>query len=88
MDRWTMEQLEATDDLDFAVCILNERRNRLNPYSPLAMKLSNAASAISAIKEEKDRYLRRISPAPGRGLEAPAGGETETDETEVGGDEQ
>lgn len=60
MDRWTQEELEKTDDLEFAVAILNERRNKLNPYSPLSTKLAAAARAIEEIRGEKLRFLSRI----------------------------
>lgn len=61
MDRWTMRELKETDDITFAICILNERRRGLTPYSPLGMKLSEAAHTLSEIKAEHDRYLERIS---------------------------
>lgn len=54
MERWTKSELEGTSDLKFASCILNERRNSLNPYSPLATKLASAARLI----EEVDDYSR------------------------------
>lgn len=60
MDRWTQEKLERTDDLSFAIAILNERKSSLNPYSPLSMKLNAATKAIEDIRDEKDRFLRRI----------------------------
>lgn len=61
MERWTMKELKNTDDITFAVCILNERKKTLNPYSPLAKKLEEAAKTLSEIKAEKDRYIARIS---------------------------
>lgn len=61
MDRWTMRELKETDDIDFAIAILNERRRGLTPYSPLGMKLAEAAHTLATIKNEKDRYLARIS---------------------------
>ena len=69
MDRWTQEELERTDDLSFAIAILNERRNKLNPYSPLSMKLATAAKTIEEIREEKERFLSRIC-KPGTEKEA------------------
>lgn len=74
MDRWTMEELESTDDITFAISILNQRRNGLNPYSPLSMKLSRSISTLENIKAEKDRFIARIS--------TPAE-EPETEQTEV-----
>ena len=29
MDRWTKKQLEEMNDLDFAICILTERSNKV-----------------------------------------------------------
>lgn len=60
MNRWTMRDLEKTDDLDFAVCILNERRADLNAYSPLSVKLAQAVNTIQNIKAERDRYMARL----------------------------
>lgn len=41
MERWTIQRLNELDDKKFAICILQERLNRLsNPYSPLATKLA------------------------------------------------
>lgn len=61
MDRWTMEELESTDDITFALSILNQRRNGLNPFSPLSMKLQQAAATLERIKEERDKYIAKIS---------------------------
>ena len=55
MSKWTMEQLNNTDNLLFAISILNERRNKLNPYSPLAEKLAATAREIEKIRGEKLR---------------------------------
>ncbi len=60
MNRWTMRDLEKTEDLDFAVCILNERRADLNAYSPLSVKLAQAVNTIQNIKAERDRYMARL----------------------------
>lgn len=61
MDRWTMRELKETDDITFAIQILYERRKGLTPYSPLGMKLAEAAHTLSEIKAERDRYLERLS---------------------------
>ena len=61
MERWTMDELESTDDITFAICILNQRKNGLNPYSPLSMKLSRAVRVLEDIKAEKERFIARIS---------------------------
>lgn len=64
MDRWTMQELKDTDDISFAVAILGERKKGLNPYSPLAKKLDEAARTLEEIKHEKDRFIARISGIP------------------------
>lgn len=46
MDRWTNKQLNSMDDLEFAAAILNERRNKVTPYSPLGVKLASAARTL------------------------------------------
>lgn len=61
MDRWTMRELKDTDDITFAIQILYERRRGLTPYSPLGMKLSEAAHTLADIKVERDRYLERLA---------------------------
>ena len=61
MDRWTMHDLERTDDLAFAVSILNQRKNSLNPYSPLANKLAQSIRTIEEIKAERDRFIERVA---------------------------
>lgn len=60
MERWTMEELESTDDITFAISILNQRRASLNPFSPLSMKLSHSISTLESIKAEKDKFIARI----------------------------
>lgn len=61
MDRWTMYDLERTDDLTFAICILNQRKNNLNPYSPLSAKLAQSIHTIEDIKTERDRFIEKIA---------------------------
>lgn len=58
--RWTMEELTKIDDLDFAVCILNERRADLNAYSPLSVKLAQSVKTVQDIKAERDKCLYRL----------------------------
>ena len=53
MDRWTKKQLEEMNDLDFAICILTERRNKVSPYSPLGLKLDQARRTLNKIRNEK-----------------------------------
>ena len=52
MDRWTMEQMSKLDSVDFAIAILNERRNKVTPYSPLGQKCLNSAHELSGMKEK------------------------------------
>lgn len=61
MDRWTLKELKETDDITFAIAILNERKSGLMAYSPLRMKLSEAAKTLGMIKEEKDAFIAKIS---------------------------
>jgi len=68
-----MRDLEKTDDLDFAVCILNERKADLNAYSPLSVKLSRAISTIQSIKGERDKYMARLAEERDRFFESITG---------------
>ena len=52
MDRWTINQLNTINDFDFAIAILNERRSKISPYSPLGLKISHV---ISVLCTERDR---------------------------------
>lgn len=62
MDRWTKSDLNSLNDLDFAICILNERRNKLtNPCSPLYTKLSNAVNQLERFKKVSNRKETLIS---------------------------
>jgi len=55
MEKWTIEKLDDTDDYSFAICILNERANKLHPNAPLAEKIKRTvrtlekAKAVSAV---------------------------------------
>jgi hypothetical protein len=40
------------DDISFAQCILSERRNKLNPHTPLAEKLKKATRTLDKLKGE------------------------------------
>lgn len=61
MDRWTMKELAETDDITFAICILNERRRGLTAYSPLGLKIKEAERTLSQIKDETEKYRAAIS---------------------------
>ena len=58
-DVWTMKQLENTDDIDFAITILNERANKLNPYTPLSKKLYKTIKTLEHIKTELPDKARK-----------------------------
>lgn len=53
MNRWTIDELTANDSYEFAKAILHERRAKVNPYSPLGIKLSEAAVEIGAAAERE-----------------------------------
>lgn len=53
MERWTIKDLNNISDIGFAIRILNERRTKLNPFSPLASKLSNAVATLEKLRNEK-----------------------------------
>ena len=82
MDRWTMYDLERTDDLTFAISILNQRKNNLNPYSPLANKLAQSIHTIEEIKAERDRFIERISQRAAPEEQADTSSMTEEEYTE------
>ncbi len=86
MDRWTMQELKETDDITFAICILEERRRGLTMYSPLGMKLKEAARTLSRIKDETEKYRAAIHKVCGGGEKTVAAylddaGYSVTDET-------
>ena len=52
MYRWSKKDLENISNIDFAIAILNERRNTLtNPYSYLSRKIAETISELQKIKE-------------------------------------
>lgn len=53
MERWTIKDLNSISDIDFAINILNERGIKLNPFSPLGSKLSNAVATLEKLRDEK-----------------------------------
>lgn len=53
MNRWTIQQLQSIDDIDFAIHILYERKMTLNPYSPLAKKLDEAVHTLQEVQKER-----------------------------------
>jgi len=63
MDRWTMQELERTDDLSFAISLLNKKKNELNPFSPLSMKCCSAIKTLENIKAATERYHEALAAA-------------------------
>lgn len=51
MDRWTIKQLKEISNIDFAIAILNERKMKICPYSPLGVKLSDTIQSLVYIKK-------------------------------------
>lgn len=51
-NRWTIKEMEGMNPYHFAACILSERRNTLNPYSPLAKKLAEAIGALEKLQAD------------------------------------
>lgn len=61
-ERYTKKQLEEQSDLNFAMCILNDRLNGLtNPYSPLATKLRRSVQTLEPLDRPKSRDWWRIT---------------------------
>jgi len=56
MSKWTIENIKETGDITFAMCILSERMNNLNPYSPLAEKLKSALHTLEEIRGGAPTY--------------------------------
>lgn len=52
MDRWTIADLKARDNLTFAIDILNERRMKVSRYSPLGTKLAEAAYELGQLRDK------------------------------------
>jgi hypothetical protein len=53
MKTWTKKRMEETDNLLFALCILNERANKLNSESLLYKKISAACNEIEVIRDQR-----------------------------------
>lgn len=51
MKIWTMEKLNSTDDLSFAIQVLQDRGKGLDRYSPLSRKLSETADTLAKIRD-------------------------------------
>lgn len=48
MERWTMKEMDKLNSFEFATAILYERKAKVIPYSPLGVKLSEAAVEVGA----------------------------------------
>lgn len=59
MDRWTIKELENTNDLRFAQLILAERRAKVCPYSPLGQKLAHVIGVLSDMEAEQAKKEKR-----------------------------
>jgi len=55
MDRWTIKDLAKVDNLLFAASILQERRSKITPYSPLGRKLAEAIHELHNLYMEKQK---------------------------------
>lgn len=54
--RYTIKQLNAMSEKEFAISVLEERRDSLtNPYSPLSEKLRKTIKALEAENEQPVR---------------------------------
>lgn len=51
MDRWKIDELRNIGDIDFAIAILDERKRKVSPYSPLAVKISQTQKTLRNLKE-------------------------------------
>lgn len=52
----TMAEMDKMSNLDFAILILNERKNKLsNPFAPMAKKLSEAIAELDAMKVSSEK---------------------------------
>lgn len=54
MDRWTIKELDALDDYAFAAAILDERRRKVTPYSPLGVKLAKAYATLMELSRANE----------------------------------
>ena len=58
MEKWTIELLKNTDNIDFAICILNERKNKLtNIYSPLSKKISQSIALLQLLESAEIKEM-------------------------------
>lgn len=53
MDRWSMKEMERMNSFEFAKAILNERRAKVGPYSPIGKKLAETAIEVGAAAERE-----------------------------------
>ena len=68
MDRWTVKKLNNTGDIDFAIAILNERKIKLNPFSPLGSKISSAVTTLEKLKNEQGTDAKKPEISVRRGV--------------------
>lgn len=61
-DRYTKKEMEKLDDIDFAICILNDRRNKCtNFYSLLSQRLQKAVLGLRELRELKNQKEKIIN---------------------------
>jgi len=51
MRRWTMKELGEVDDITFAMCVLAERGENLNRYTPLTQKIRSAYRTLEQLRD-------------------------------------
>ena len=60
-DRYTKKEMEKLDDIDFAICILNDRRNKCtNFYSLLSQRLQKSVLGLRELKNQKEKIINLI----------------------------
>lgn len=52
---WTIKQMKEMGDLEFAIAILNERAERLNPYAPLSKRIAKAVKTLEKLKAADEK---------------------------------
>ena len=66
LSRWTIADLENTDDLTFAMCIIDERLRKVQMGTPLEKKLRSAHSTLEELRDccrNNANYQRGLSSA-------------------------
>jgi len=54
--RWTIKEMNKTSAIDFAIAVLEERRNGTsNSYSPLNLKIDETIKELEYIRNERNK---------------------------------